>query len=723
MDMSMGDMGDMSGMDMGDGMPSYPQMQQYYWAVVGTAVGIATLFNVLNWLNYRQRISAANKGLSTPAKPKSWFWKCCATLTAIQREATYASLPPLRIRGFTIPLPRAGPTILVLGNVIVLLVLCFYKLDTNDYSTYEDIGYRTGFINICQLPLLFLLAGKNNIIGTLTGFSHEKLNWLHRWVARCLLLTVTIHMGYWFADWAPYDYISVKIATDDITKHGMIAWAILLWIVFSSMTPIRGWCYEFFVVQHIISFAAFLAIVWLHVPATSTGPRYWVYICIGLAALDRLIRWVRTLWINLAIFHPRQLKNADKPSLLSCQAELIPLTHDTTKITIKNPPISWRPGQYVYLSCHSIVPLQSHPFTIASLPEDGKMEFLIKSKKGATQRFFRHTSKKGILPTTTADIKATLGKVSAIEGPYGNTRPLRQFDSVLFFAGSTGATFTMPLMRDLVASWRRKESKRPGSLLNSPEGTVTRNIRFVWIVKSRGQLEWFSSQLTKVIQDVERLREEGADVMIDISIYVTCDPIFTEEHQEAVKSHSHVDSPKHGVVEEIASDDEKADEKLGEKVEQREVKEVGSETSSATERQETKGGCGPNGTCCCRATVEDEDAITSAICCCNTSKSQPSSTTQGSTAVSRSSSESKIAQKKPLLVHPTISVLGGRPQPRNIMRKTLEQAYGESAVVVCGPKGLIDDVRMSTVSLSDERAVHKGTGAQGICLITESFGF
>ena len=65
----------------------------------------------------------------------------------------------------------------------------------------------------------------------------------------------------------------------------------------------------------------------------------------------------------------------------------------------------------------------------------------------------------------------------------------------------------------------------------------------------------------------------------------------------------------------------------------------------------------------------------------------------------------------------------GRPHPRSIINHVLEQAEGESAVVVCGPTGLAADVRQSVVSLSDERAVHKGTGAQGIYLHVENFGW
>ncbi len=74
-------------------------------------------------------------------------------------------------------------------------------------------------------------------------------------------------------------------------------------------------------------------------------------------------------------------------------------------------------------------------------------------------------------------------------------------------------------------------------------------------------------------------------------------------------------------------------------------------------------------------------------------------------------------------LHPSITIFTGRPNARAIIRKTLEQALGEAAVVVCGPRGLVDDVRSGVVRLSDERAVHKGTGAQGIYLHTESFGY
>jgi len=59
----------------------------------------------------------------------------------------------------------------------------------------------------------------------------------------------------------------------------------------------------------------------------------------------------------------------------------------------------------------------------------------------------------------------------------------------------------------------------------------------------------------------------------------------------------------------------------------------------------------------------------------------------------------------------------------NIIRKTAEVALGEMAAVVCGPSGLIQSTRNAVVAISDDRAVHEGTGAQGIYVHAEAFGY
>ncbi|KAF1852099.1 ferric-chelate reductase [Cucurbitaria berberidis CBS 394.84] len=705
-------------------LPALTDFPKLYYAVVGTAVGVATLVNLYTYILYRQRLSAARTGSQTPAKPKSWLALGSATLFAITREASNFSVRIL-LKDRILRLPTVGRAALITANVIVLVVLCLYGLDLNNRFTREDVGFRCGVITIGQLPLIFMLSGKNNIIGFLSGVSYERLNWIHRWCARCMLLTATLHMGYFFSAWAPYDYIGYQLKNSKIAWKGLAAWCTLVWIVFSSMTPIRGWCYELFVIQHVVSFALLLAFVYIHTPIEMN---VYVWLSVGLFSFDRVFRALRVVYANFSVFHPSQKKQGHSGGFLTCKAEFSPLPHNTTRVVIRNPPISWRPGQHVFLSCHSVVPLQSHPFTVASIPEDGRMEFLIKSESGGTRRIFRHAEKEHSGSGASLRLRTV-----AIEGPYGSHRPLRQFDSIVLFAGSTGATFTMSLLRDIVQGWKENikldSTSKSASFFNKKKGAVTRHIRFVWVVKSKGQLSWFAEQLSSVYSDFQSLQERLRDIKLELTVYVTCDDSFTEEHKSLLSTITAPNpnsaprkAPEHGTVEyrgrpQLAGLEGKSN---NEKETVRELTSIDSENLDVTQNA-----CGPDGTCCCRSTVdENAPSGSNAICCCCSSPSElsnPRRTT--SRPISRASSTPTSSHKQRLLVHPAISVFAGRPKTRDIIRRSLEQALGESAVVVCGPQGLVADVRHDVCSLSDERAVHKGTGAQGIYLHTESFGY
>lgn len=698
------------------GLPPLAEFPKFYWAVVGTAIGVASLVHVVNVVISRQRLAAARAGHALPAKPKSLFFSILATTYAITREASNFSIF-IPIKGRLVRLPTVGRSTLIFAHLILVLVLCLYGLDLQDRWTREDVGYRCGVITLAQLPLLFLLAGKNNIIGFLTGISHERLNWMHRWFARCMLLTATIHMGYFFGAWAPFDYIGPQLRQNTIVQKGMIAWGLLVWIVFSSMTPIRGWCYELFVLQHLISFAVFVGFVYIHTPAQDHA---YIWAPVALFWFDRVVRVLRVLYTNLSIFHPKQRAAGHMSGLWACKAEFTPLPHHTTRIVIHNPPISWTPGQHMFLSCHSIVPLQSHPFTVASIPADGRMEFLVKSETGGTKRFFRHAEKTHGLPASSASSRT---RTVAIEGPYGCLRPLRQFDSVVFFAGSTGVTFTVPLLRDIVQGWKENtDPQGPTSLFKPQTGAVTRSIRFVWIVKSRGQLGWFSEQLSSVYTEFLALQSQLKYIKLEIIVCITCDDSFTDEHRTLLST---ITAPnvksdirrsqeaQHGPVElrtrSAVLDEKSAVRSGGESIEL--------STIESPKSAEFGDKAVPNGTCCCKNTIDDTDSSDPIVqcTCCNPKTVTPSTPLMSGIPAPPTS-------LKPL-VHPGISVLSGRPNPRNIIRKSLEQALGESAVVVCGPQGLVADVKKDVVSLSDERAVHKGTGAQGIYLHTESFGY
>ena len=681
---------------MRDGLDMF-YLQRVYWAVVGGAVAVAFMVHVLNHFIYWHRTSARSG--SCPAKPKSTFFKGYATLAAMTREIANSSIK-LRlhggVKGRSEPL---GKTILNLGNLLVVLALCFYGLDTKDHWQWEDIAYRTGYIAATQLPLLVLLAGKRNIIGFLVGSSYERLNWLHRWTARTLFLTATIHMGFWFRSWARYNYITRKLRTDGIAQRGLAAWCILLWIFLTSFAPVRRWSYEFFVIQHVMTMIGFLVAVFLHLPVQQ---RVCVWLPIGFYATDRLVRFAYVLYTNFAIFHPGQ----QHQNMFTCEAKVTAVGSDMSKIVIVNPPFKWRPGQHVFFSCHGIVPLQSHPFTIASIPEDGQIELLIKRKAGATKRIFSRAQACQRLPSFKEDLEKPGDKFIAIlDGPYGCMRPLAQFDSLFLIAGGSGASFTIPLMKAIINGWKKSANRLSTSrtFLTRPERVATRYIRFVWVVKSMEEVGWFTSQLHRLASEVADLRKEShnVNVKVHISIYLTCDTRLEEGLPRKATSSGNA---RQDAGTSIAQD----------------------------EKTPFANMCGNDKKCCCTSVIEDEDGAKAnsakrTACNCATLTTEKtavneevsmSSTTKGTNS---DLGEPRFEEKSAPLIESSINFVTGRPQTRNLIRSMLERACGESAVAVCGPQGLNDDVRNSVVTLSDERATHKGTGAQGIYFWEESF--
>ena len=68
-------------------------------------------------------------------------------------------------------------------------------------------------------------------------------------------------------------------------------------------------------------------------------------------------------------------------------------------------------------------------------------------------------------------------------------------------------------------------------------------------------------------------------------------------------------------------------------------------------------------------------------------------------------------------------IYGGRPSVESMVRPPVEAALGETAVVVCGGLSITAQTRTFVAALSDERAVHKGSGAQGIFLFSETYGW
>lgn len=228
----------------------------------------------------------------------------------------------------------------------------------------------------------------------------------------------------------------------------------------------------------------------------------------------------------------------------------------------------------------------------------------------------------------------------------------------------------------------------------------------------------FSEQLSSIYAEFETIKDQIRGIKLEVTVYVTCDESFTEEHKSLLSTIAASKSTavpnkavEHGPVE---PRNDVAGEKNIFKGTKDEVKEFTMTSSGSSDEGDT---CGPNGKCCCRTTVDEASTSSPVSCCCG----KPANAVRNSSRTSTSST--RQTRKQTLLVHRSIQIFSGRPKTKDIMRRSLEQALGESAVVVCGPQGLVSDVKQNVVELSDERAIHKGTGAQGVYLHTESFEY
>jgi ferric-chelate reductase len=324
------------------------------------------------------------------------------------------------------------------------------------------------------------------------------------------------------------------------------------------------------------------------------------------------------------------------------RATIIPLPGQVTKIRITPPRLkSWTPGAHVFLSIPSLGLGQSHPATIASVPSshNGDLIFLLRSYRGFTSRLHR---------AATANESQTF--LTLIDGPYGGTHSdFAAFDTAVLIAGSTGVTFTLSLLLDLAHRAAADAGKR----------LPLRRVVFVWAIRTVSCTSWIADELRTAYQKLH-----GAGIEMEVQIFVTCDPTFTQQ------------------------------------------------SAGADE--------GNNGACRC-------DIDVGGPCCCQAG-AHAGKEEEIDFVKSEDTENKMLAEKvKEEVARPVgldfASFHSGRPDFTPLMWEVLNRAKGETGVAVCGPLGMTSRVRTVVATVSDQRGVHKGTGAEGVYLHSECFGW
>lgn len=525
----------------------------------------------------------------------------------------------VRARGFTWATPPP------IGRVLVLLsywAMIIYFMSWNavhdDVYYWERIGYRNAWVTMTQLPMMYMLSMKANPIGFLIGTGHERLNWLHRWVARTMFVTATVHGFHFWTEWVRADFVATQLEMMPLVKFGLGAWGILLWSVVVGFLPIRRLWYELWLLQHVASSIVMLVVLYRHIPSNA---RYLLWMSISFLAFDRAARWAILLWQNV-----RWKSNGS-----TCQGQqhighrvsARAVGDSTTVLTIKDAHFKWTAGQHIYLWIPRLGPLEAHPYTIACAHQlkgtccCNSIQLIVRKHAGFSKRVHNYASK---------NPNATL--TGFLSGPYGVPPRWDIYETMVLIGASTGASFTIPILE----SAARAESK-----------ACVKRIDVVLISKTAKEIEYYVQRA----KDAAKVaREKGMDVRLHIAI--TGGSSLRDSNLPLIQSQNE------GKFDSIEPADS-------------------FETSSH----------------------EKPRAV-------NDTSSRPTSQCSASDSIREYTS---------------------RPDIETLIREPVEQAWGETAVVVCGGAEVVARTRNCVSRLSDERAVHKGTGAQGICLHVEEYAF
>ncbi len=365
-----------------------------------------------------------------------------------------------------------GIWILGLAWTAWLLLLCV----DNTADDYLHLAKRFGIVGASQLPLHFLLAWKSpySPIQFLTRHSHEELNRYHRALGRIVTFLFLLHASFYLYFFVLSGLLAKRVREADVIL-GICGVVLFGAIMTTSLRAIRTWSYRVFLAVHISG--SLLLVPVLHFHVRHVRPYIWESAVTYM--VGQILRYYNTTTIEGTI------TTIPDTNLVRIRIRIPSLS----KASIDNHTSkAWLSGaaQHIYLSVpfaysgisrSLVAKLLTNPFTIASLPKpDNSVVLIARTSQGTTKRIA--TIAAGHLQDE--EPKEIL---LSLEGPYGASRyfpNFSKFSAVLLIAGGVGATFTVPLYRNIHSLQALK--RRP------------RKLHMVWAVRDEAEARWGLSE-------------------------------------------------------------------------------------------------------------------------------------------------------------------------------------------------------------------------------------
>ena len=415
-------------------------------------------------------------------------------------------------------LPSRLHTLLLVAFLLSNVVYCCL-LDYHGQSRaalIAELRGRSGHLAVVNMLVLVLFAARNNPLIPIMAVSFDTFNLFHRWIGRIVVLETVVHIAAWFANnhnAIGYGGITRVLETDRFAQCGFAATIAMLVIFIQSPSAVRHAFYEVFLHTHQVLAIIALGATAAHIHIEKLPQKPIIYTVIGIWALERLLRIARLVYCNLS--H----RGVTKAHIQALEGGACRVTFDVRRNFDESP------GRHIYAYIPSVSLWMSHPFSVAMVDNKSDVsEFspitspapsIMENVEAATKR-----PSSGSTHTVSCIMAARTGMtgklfnkaksspnglytcLAFIEGPYGSSKSLASYGTVLLFAGGVGITHQLSHMQHLISGWAA--------------GTcATQKLVLVWSVRSLQQLQWALPWL----EELSRMERYGRE--LEIITYVT----------------------------------------------------------------------------------------------------------------------------------------------------------------------------------------------------------
>lgn len=222
--------------------------------------------------------------------------------------------------------------------------------------------------------------------------------------------------------------------------------------------------------------------------------KYWIasgtlYLAERLA---RELRSRRAISVNKVILHPSQV----------------------VEIQLHAPFIKAKAGQYLFLCCPEISPLQWHPFTLTSAPEEDYISVHVRLVGDWTTQLATRlgcdsglSEDEKVMGAEEVEEEIELGRTLPrflIDGPFGSaSEDVFKYEVAVLVGAGIGVT---PFASVLKSIWYRVSQPKKSTKLHK--------VYFFWVCRDYRQFEWFQDLL-------KAIEEQDLDHFLEIHVYLT----------------------------------------------------------------------------------------------------------------------------------------------------------------------------------------------------------